>query len=206
MTDRPSGIVLAGGRSTRFGADKLAAPLGGRPLLHWPLGVLTGICREVVLVVGQQGIPPLPALGVPLRIVRDDEPGAGPLPALITGLQEAVGETAIVVAGDMPSLVPAVLEDLARRATAADTDAAVLVDDTTIRPLPAALRCATAIDVARRLRERGEDRLRAIFAELRVDRVPEAHWRTIDPAGATLLDVDTLEDLHRLRSSPSARD
>jgi molybdopterin-guanine dinucleotide biosynthesis protein A len=198
MTDLPSGIVLAGGRSTRFGADKLAAPLDGRPLLHWPLEVLTGICREVVLVVGQEGIPPLPALSVPLRIVRDDEPGAGPLPALITGLQEAVAETAIVVAGDMPSMVPALLQELARRATAADTDAAVLLDGTTIRPLPAALRCTAAIDAARRLRDRGEDRLRAVFAELRVDRVPEAHWRTLDPSGATLLDVDTVDDLGRV--------
>ena len=29
-----SAIVLAGGASTRFGRDKLAEPVDGRPLLH----------------------------------------------------------------------------------------------------------------------------------------------------------------------------
>jgi molybdopterin-guanine dinucleotide biosynthesis protein A len=204
MTPKPSGIVLAGGRSKRFGADKLAAPLDGRPLLHRPIQALSAICAEIVLVIGHEGIPPLPALGVPLRIVRDDEPGAGPLPALITGLQEAVGETAIVVAGDMPSLVPALLDDLVRRAAAAETDAAVLMDGPRLRPLPAAIRCGATLDAARRLRDHGEDRLRAVFDAIRVDRVPEAEWRPLDPTGASLLDVDVPDDLARIRTTPAA--
>jgi molybdopterin-guanine dinucleotide biosynthesis protein A len=202
MTELPSGIVLAGGRATRFGSDKLVAPLDGRPLLHRPLEALAAICREVVLVVGLEGIPPLPALGVPLRIVRDDEPGEGPLAALVTALQEAVADTAIVVAGDMPALVPAVLRDLARRANAPDADAAVLVEGTSMRPLPAAFRCSAALAVARRLRGRGESRLRAVFRELRVDEVPEATWRQLDAAGATLLDIDEPADLARLAATP----
>jgi molybdopterin-guanine dinucleotide biosynthesis protein A len=198
MTARPSGIVLAGGRATRFGTDKLLAPVDGRPLLHRPLEALAAICREVVLVVGVHGIPPLPPLNVPLRIVRDDEPGAGPLAALVTGLQEAVADTAIVVAGDMPSLVPALLQDLARRAAAPGVDAAVLVEGATRRPLPAAVRREPALEAARRLRDADESRLRAVFTRLRLDEVPEAAWRTLDPAADSLVDVDVPADLVRI--------
>ena len=48
---RVTGIVLAGGRSTRFGGDKLAAEIGGRPLLHLAIEAVAGVVDEVVVVV-----------------------------------------------------------------------------------------------------------------------------------------------------------
>lgn len=199
MSRKPSGIVLAGGRATRFGSDKLQATLDGRPLVHRPIAALAEVCAEVILVAGPDSTPPLPASpGVPLRIVRDDEPGAGPLAALITGLHEAVGEVAIVVAGDMPGLVPALLADLARRARARDVDAAALRDGDVTRPLPSAVRRTNVIEAARRIRADGASSLRALLGTLRVDAIDEAHWRRLDPAATTLLDVDRPEDLEHL--------
>ena len=43
--------MLAGGRSTRFGTDKLAAELHGLPLLHHPVLRLAEVCAEVVVVI-----------------------------------------------------------------------------------------------------------------------------------------------------------
>ncbi len=40
-----SGIVLAGGRSRRFGADKLTTDVGGRPLLHHAITALAAVSR-----------------------------------------------------------------------------------------------------------------------------------------------------------------
>src|SRR5205814_9025635 len=48
---RIAGIVLAGGGTSRFGADKLQAEIDGRPLLHLPIEALAEICSEIVVVV-----------------------------------------------------------------------------------------------------------------------------------------------------------
>jgi len=55
------GAVLAGGRSSRFGSDKAAAMLHGRPLLDHAIAALSGQC-DVVVVVGRDhaGTPSVP--------------------------------------------------------------------------------------------------------------------------------------------------
>jgi molybdopterin-guanine dinucleotide biosynthesis protein A len=195
---RISGIVLAGGRSTRFGADKLAALVDGRPLVHRPIEALAAIVDEVVIVVGPDGVPPLPAATrVPLRIVRDDEPSAGPLAGARTGLEEAAGDVAILAAGDMPGLVVALLSDLAARVGPSGVEAAVLCDGDQLRPVPSALARDAALAAATTLRGRGIARLRDLFGELRTDQVPEHEWRHLDPDAASLIDVDRPEDLPR---------
>jgi molybdopterin-guanine dinucleotide biosynthesis protein A len=45
------GIVLAGGRSVRFGGEKAVALLEGRPLLEWAAQRLSSVCSKVALNV-----------------------------------------------------------------------------------------------------------------------------------------------------------
>jgi molybdopterin-guanine dinucleotide biosynthesis protein A len=195
-----SGIVLAGGRSARFGSDKLAATLGDRPLLHLAIEAVASVCDEVVVVVGADRVPAMPvALRVELRIVHDEEPDAGPLVALVAGLREANGSCVVDVAGDMPALVPGLLRELARRASAEGFEASALRDGEHVRPLPAALRREPALGRARAIRAAGASSLRALMAELRVDEMTGAEWRRLDPDGWSLLDVDRPEDLDRAR-------
>ena len=56
MTETIAGLILAGGKSTRFGTDKAAAPLAGRPMLQWVVDALAGVCEEIVIVaaLGQE--------------------------------------------------------------------------------------------------------------------------------------------------------
>jgi molybdopterin-guanine dinucleotide biosynthesis protein A len=46
-----AGLVLAGGRSVRFGGEKAAALLDGRPLLLWAAERLGGVCAHVAVSV-----------------------------------------------------------------------------------------------------------------------------------------------------------
>jgi molybdopterin-guanine dinucleotide biosynthesis protein A len=60
--DRITGVVLAGGRSSRFGADKAGAELLGRPLLQWVLDAMTAVCERVVIAASPgQELPPFEA-------------------------------------------------------------------------------------------------------------------------------------------------
>lgn len=192
-----AGILLAGGRSSRFGRNKLEASLAGRPLVEHALGSLSLAVGEVVIVVAPGQVPPaIPrGLPVPVRVAHDPVAFEGPLVGLLAGLEECRAPRAIVLGADMPSVSPLLLARLGDGLARLDLDAVVLRDGASPRPLPAALRVATSIPAARGLRDAGEGSLRALLAVLRVLVLDESAWRDLDPAGEWLRDVDRVEDL-----------
>jgi molybdopterin-guanine dinucleotide biosynthesis protein A len=199
-----TGIVLAGGRSTRFGDDKLAALLRGRPLLHHAVGALGACCEEVLVVVAPDRDPRDPLLdpdalaalaGGGIRLVRDPVADGGPLVGVRAGLAAAGTDAALIAAGDMPDLLPAVLDDLLERLSIGHGSAVALDDGSGVRPLPAAVRTAPALAAADALLGRGERSLRALLRALHVVAVDREAWAALDPEARTLGDVDEAEDL-----------
>jgi molybdenum cofactor guanylyltransferase len=198
MTPRVAAIVLAGGRSSRFGRNKLREPIDGQPLLHRAIAAVRLVADEVIVVGGVDDTrPPSDAAPHPhgIRVIHDERPFEGPLAALAIALVGTDADLVIVVGGDMPSLVPAVLARLVAALDDPATDAAVLDDAGHHRPLPMALRRATAAPVATGLIDRGERRLRSLRDALGFVVIPDTVWREDDPAGATLRDIDTPDDL-----------
>ncbi len=198
-----TGIVLAGGQSTRFGADKLASRLDGRPLLHHAILAVASVADEVVVVIGSDGArPSLPAdADVRIRIVRDAVAGRGPLAGLVAGLEAARGRLALLVGGDQPWLSPALLAELLlwldQDADRPPLDGVALAEGELVRPLPSALRVATVRPVVAELLESGDGSLTGLFGHLRVGTLESGRWRALDPDGASLRDVDTPDDLRR---------
>jgi molybdenum cofactor guanylyltransferase len=192
-----SGIVLAGGRSSRFGGDKLAARIGDSTLLELAVAAVAEVSTEVIVVLAAGDERKLPAASVPVRRAVDPELFGGPLVGLLAGLEAAREPVAVVVGGDMPTLAPDVLRLLIRALTAREgsRDAAVLVQRGDARPLPCAVRNGTATLAARRLLGDGERSLRALIRSINSLSVAEADWRPLDPTAATLLDIDIPGDL-----------
>lgn len=194
-----SAIVLAGGRSTRFGRDKLAEPVAGRPLLDHAILAVARVVREVLVLVppvgeiGRLARPPDSAVRV--AVVRDPEPFGGPLVALLAGLERASEPFALVVGGDMPAMSPDVLAALLRALDASEADAVVLAYRGRRQTLPAALRVGVATQAARRLLSDGMRSLHALLAAIRTRELTEGEWRPFDPSAATLHDVDVPGDL-----------
>ena len=198
VADRPraTGIVLAGGRSSRFGSDKLAAEIDGRSLLELAVESVVAVATDVLVVCAPDDERPLPTAVVPIRRVADPEPFGGPLVGLRSGLEVAAEPIVVVVGGDMPSIRPEVLGLLIRTLTlGAGNAATVLAARGRLVPLPAALRTGAASDQVGRLVDDGERRLRSVFDRLPTRVLEEPEWRALDPAGGTLRDVDRPEDL-----------
>ncbi len=106
------GLVLAGGRSVRFGGEKAVALLDGRPLLEWAALRLRSVCTTVAANVrpGTEAETAARRLGLP---VLHDEAGdaLGPLAGVKAGLvwAERQGARALAVS---PCDAPRLPDDL----------------------------------------------------------------------------------------------
>ncbi len=114
MADRKlTGILLAGGASTRFGSPKELAVVDGETLGDRAWRLLGEACDERI------------------RVGPGDDPGTGPVAAIAAGLRAASHDIAVVIPIDMPRLTAEALHELA----AACRDAAVAQTG----PLPCAV-------------------------------------------------------------------
>jgi molybdopterin-guanine dinucleotide biosynthesis protein A len=189
---RVTAIVLAGGRSSRFGRDKLAEMVDGRTLLVHAIDGVTSIATEILVVAAPGTIPTMPA-GVTL--VHDPVAFEGPLAGVLAGLRAARESMVFVVGGDMPSIVGAVVESMLVGLEAPGVDAVVLEHEGRARPLPLGLVREPGLAAADRLFRDGERRLRALPEALATRIITEETWRTLDPDGLTIRDIDSPADL-----------
>jgi molybdopterin-guanine dinucleotide biosynthesis protein A len=193
--DDVTGIVLAGGRSARFGSDKLALELDGRPLLHLAITAVAAVAGRVIVVTAPDTEPPLPAeLANRIVVVHDPEPFGGPLVGLGAALAAVETPTALVAGGDMPRMVALVLRRLAG-AVGVEYRAVTLEVPGRVQPLPMALDVGAARAAATTVLDRGDRSLRDLLRELGTTSIPAPVWLALDPAGATIVDIDRPSDL-----------
>jgi molybdenum cofactor cytidylyltransferase len=112
-----SGILLAAGRSVRFGADKLLHPLpNGTPMALASLRNLRAVVADVVAVVGPDQVQVaalLEAGGARLRLCPGAERGMGA--SLACGVAAAANANGWIIAlADMPFIRPASISAVAR--------------------------------------------------------------------------------------------
>jgi molybdopterin-guanine dinucleotide biosynthesis protein A len=193
--DDVTGIVLAGGRSARFGSDKLALEIDGRPLLHHAIAAIAAVAGRIIVVTAPHAEPPLPAeLASRIVVVHDPEPFGGPLVGLGAALAAVETPTALVAGGDMPRMVALVLRRLAG-AVGVEYRAVTLEVPGRVQPLPMALDVGAASAAAATVLDRGGRSLRDLLRELGAISIPAPVWLALDPAGATIVDIDRPSDL-----------
>ncbi len=199
MLDDVTGIILAGGRSSRFGSDKLTTDIDGRSMLQHALDAVAAVAPRIVLVQAPGAeAPPKSALDPRVDIVHDLTPHEGPLAGLAAGIAAVRTPIALVVGGDMPRMVPAVLHRLATTA-GPDRHAVNLEVPRRTQPLPMALWVESAGPAISVLLGRGEKSLRSLLQDLGGSSIPAPVWLSLDPRGDTVLDIDRPADLRRGR-------
>jgi molybdopterin-guanine dinucleotide biosynthesis protein A len=114
-----AGLILAGGRSSRFGADKAAAALGGETLLARAAQALQGRCERIAVSAPPGSAADILAKELGLAVIADRPgDGVGPLAGVRAGLQWAasLGADRLAV---RPVDTPFLPEDLFDRLAAA---------------------------------------------------------------------------------------
>ena len=112
-----TGVIQAGGKSTRMGGNpKALIELGRQRIIERVVEALSPVLSDLLIVTGT---PDLYAfLGLPM--VPDVFPDHGSLGGIYSGLRAARGDAAFTVACDMPFLHPEVVRLVVSRAGEAD--------------------------------------------------------------------------------------
>jgi molybdenum cofactor guanylyltransferase len=179
-------LVLAGGRSTRFGSDKALAPFRGEPLVAHVVRAMSARFAEVLVVA--KDARRYASFGA--ATASDASALQTPLAGIEAGLAACGSELAFVCAADMPFAADDRLLD-ALFALAADCDAVVPVNGGVRQPLCAVYRRDTCLAAAREAL-----RLGAVGPKRMLDSVRTAlvEW----PDERPFLDADTAEALAAL--------
>lgn len=179
-----AGIVIAGGRSTRFGeGDKAVAPLAGTPMVRRVADRLEGVVDTLVVNCRDDqrddiGVA-LARYGLTYYLAVDPTPDEGPMAGIRTGLRAVERETdaeyAFVAACDMPFLDPELVDHLFERAEG--HDAAVPRVGEWYETTHAVYRAGAMADACDRALDRDERRIVAPLDDLEWVVVEEAECR-----------------------------
>lgn len=193
----PLGAILAGGASSRFGAPKALAEVGGRRIIDRVREVVAVAVRDVVLIANEPAV--FSDVDLPTR--PDRITGMGPLAGFETALRWAMEMRrpgALVVACDMPFVSAPLLREIVRRTTAGDADAVVpeSAGRRGMEPLCAwySVRCLDAVE---RALGSGERSLVALVGSVRAERITLPEVRRFGDPDILFLNVNTPADLQR---------
>jgi molybdopterin-guanine dinucleotide biosynthesis protein A len=164
-----SGVVIAGGRSTRFeGGDKAVADLAGVPMVRRVVDRVAPVVDDLVVNCRSEQVPrledALAGVAPTPTYAEDPEPDRGPMAGIAAGLRAAEGGSALVVACDMPFVDPSFAADLFERA--AGHDAAVPRPDEWFQTTQAVYRGDPMADACEAALDRGEGRIVEALSEL----------------------------------------
>ena len=166
-----TGLIVAGGRSTRFGeTDKAVAELAGRPLIaHVARGLESSVDQLIVSCRDDQRESisgAVSAVSVPVSVAVDSRE-VGPLGGVCDGLQASDSEWTFVVGCDFPFVDESVWDVLSAVVTD-ETDEAVVFrsPDGRVQPLCGRYRTGPAHRESQRLLAAGDRRARQLVDRL----------------------------------------
>ena len=102
-----TGIILAGGKSTRMGTDKGFVSYKNKPFIQHIIDALQPLVNEIIIVSNN---PDYDVFN--LKRINDKIENAGPLAGLYTGLYNSKTEINLVLSCDIPLINQRVLEQL----------------------------------------------------------------------------------------------
>jgi molybdopterin-guanine dinucleotide biosynthesis protein A len=192
-----TGVIQAGGRSTRMGGEpKALLELGGKRIIERVVNAVASVLDDLLVVTNT---PERYAfLGLPM--VPDAYPDGGALGGIYTGLRAAGGDAAFTVACDMPFVHPAIVRTVVERA--GDGDVVIPRTGAQLETLHAVYGKACLGPMETCLRA-GRLKIVGFFPDVRVvelDAAPMGRHRAPEVA---FMNVNTPDELARARALAS---
>ena len=186
-----TGIILAGGKSSRFGSNKALANFKGSPLIERAVGVLDTIFENLMIITNN----PLEYSYLKIPLYQDLVKGLGPVGGIYTGLDALDDDWAFFCACDMPFIN----EDLVRYIAGVRDgfDAVVPKVDWKIEPLHA-LYSKNCLPAIKELIYKKEYQTIKAFDNIKVRYVEEEEIKAYDPQQKAFLNVNKQDELEKI--------
>ncbi len=188
-----SGVILAGGKSSRYGKNKALVNIDGIPLIRRVLRVIEPLFSSVVLITNT----PDTYSFLKLPMFEDKIKGLGPLGGIYTGLQIISDDAGFFVACDMPFLNSDLIRYLA--SVREDFDVVVPTFSGKFEALHALYtkNCLTKIE---ELIHKDVYQTIQLFQSVSVRYVEENEIRRFDPGLDSFSNINKPEELRKMKA------
>ena len=191
-------FILAGGKSTRMGADKAFVTLDGRTLLARALQLARSVSQDV-RIVGD------PAKFAPFApVVEDGFRDCGPLAGIHAALRASPTELNLILAVDVPFVSPSLLQYVIMRAKTFAATATVPRTNGGWQPLCAVYRRQFA-DAAEKALRAGRYKIDALFATVETQAIEEEELRSAGFSEKMFRNLNTRDELEAAKTEDVSR-
>jgi len=191
-----SSIILAGGKSKRFGHDKVLERIGNTSLLEQVISRVKPISKEIIIVTAKERTFARLANRPKIKIVNDIFPEHGSLGGIYTGLVKSESFYNLVVAADMPFLNESLLRYMIK--VADGYDFVLPRVNNWYEPLHA-IYSRNCINPIKSILEEGKKVIVELFSYVKVRFIETNEIEQFDPKHLSLFNINTQEDMERAK-------
>lgn len=186
---RPQAVILAGGRSSRFGSDKAMAKFKGREMLRMVASALEQASFRVCISTSHKAHQ---SLGYP--IIWDTNQFYGPLWALAHVLEVTQAHKVLLTACDTPLLTPNITRMLWSKSSGFDI--AVCIDKAGVPQLLPGIYSRTVLVTVQENLQKGQNSLKGLLrSHLKIKKISARIWGAYDKNGQAFTNINSKQDL-----------
>jgi len=186
-----TGILLAGGKSSRMGKDKALIKFGNETFMSNSLKKLNKLFNEVIIVADDESKYDIENI----KIIKDIYPGMGPMGGIHTALKSAKNDWIFVIPCDMPMWEPFLVEEILKYREGYDIVVPVIKDH--MEPL-FALYKKTCLPEIEECLNNNIIKVIELYPLVRTRLLDLEKAHMVDQCTRSFFNINTPEDLHNM--------
>jgi molybdopterin-guanine dinucleotide biosynthesis protein A len=193
-----TGVILAGGKSLRYGRNKALVRIEGIPLIERVVNVMSSLFRRLILITNT----PDEYAFLKLPMHKDLIKGLGPIGGIFTALMTIKNSAGFFVACDMPNLNPALIHYMVEIRDGFDAVVPRLQEGTEALHALYGKRCLPPI---KQLIDSSQYQIFRFYPSVSVRYVNEAEIRRFDPQLESFFNInkpDAIKNINKVNYHP----
>ncbi len=188
MSNGTLGVILAGGRNTRFPYPKGLIRIDGLTIIERQAAMLAKLTGRVIISTN------MPELyfryGLPM--IGDTVPSRGPISGIFSALRWSGAGRVLALSSDMPYIGENLLEYLLKHAA---LDATVCMRGGWVEPMPGIYAASALRAIGQGVLGEGSGSMLRLLGSIETRYISDAEVRALDPEGKSFVNINTPEDL-----------
>lgn len=187
--------ILAGGKSRRFGKNKLLLEYKGKSFLQLTINKLSEISKEII--IAGRNFEEIQACMYKYKCFKDDYNLKASIVGIHTALKYSNNDMVLVVAADLPLLKSEVLKLLVSKYISCNCEAVIPIVRGFIEPL-VALYSRKTLNIIEENIENNKLKISDFIKKIDIYKLSEKEIKVVDPELVSFFNINTKEDYSKL--------